>query len=725
MKKLFLTPFILFATLLAGAADYNTEFARLVSRAAEQSAQYWQQEHFGEKPFPADAKIYDGRNVHDYTMLYWNLLNAKLNQNTVSRERALKHYRFTSDHFWDAKKRLFRTGYDFLSNTSIAMAMLLSLRDAREMIPPETIEDMREKIRGIALYLPTYTTALTNNNDLRANNQDAFATFALALAAQELQDASIRKNALDKFRAILAVTGQSFWIEGGVDTGYQSVGEAAFMNAADLLWDDLSYEERGKVAALQLNAPTANGFGLENARSSSWINRQPIRAVSTGLLARVPNGFLAADAEGLFLEMSQKGFPSKWWLHDPASLSFFAGFYKNRAAIASTPKNKTKFASGSLACQIMERDEQRGFHSGMEKAYITGTSGTTAMFGDYTRLHPEQQIKKFGASHPPFTPNAGGLRYLGKELHLFVVPDAMLGAPRLFSTDLRRAPQLFERASYPGVGVSEYMLKQVFPGLNSLAPQIIEQSFAVIGDVMVILFKSDASLTGFSFGVSMPFSRMSAKANRITIEQPALTGKKPEFLDIYSFGTSPGSVGGDRWKPYFQNELTVAGQKVKLPPLRLVNFAFENQKNALLFFAPGRHAANVRVDQTAESISLSFTEHGVNYQAIVALKALPALKINDVTINAPAPGYWQVIGVKKEQLELLALRAQSATRQGKELFSAATPCTLSVVRSENGWLLNTDTQARIGDFCGSSAQSLIDGTPHELPAQLPATRLTL
>ncbi|MDD3154628.1 MAG: hypothetical protein PHS41_07150 [Victivallaceae bacterium] len=720
MKKIFFFLFFaaLFPSLLRG---YDDQFRQLVQKAVAQTQRYWQGDYFGEKPFAANATVYDGRNVHDFTMIYWSLLNAKLNNDSAARERALKHYQYTAKHFWDTEKKRFRTGYDFLSNTSISLAILLSLRDARELIPPETAADMREKVRSIAAYLPTYTTALTNNNDLRANNQDSFAAFALALASEELQDAKIRQAALEKFRAILAVTQQSFWMEGGVDCGYQSVGEAAFANAADLLWEDLSVAERGKVASLALNAPTANGFGIENARSTSWIARSPARAVAPGLLGRVPNPFLAHDAEMLFQEMVRTGFPSKWWLHDPASLSFFSGFYRHRAAIKAIGKRSERFASGSLACQIMERDEQRGYHSGMEKTYLTGTGGTTAIFGDYRRLHMDQQFKKFGAKTPPLTQNPGGLRYLAKDFQLYVAPEDTLGAPRIFSRDLRMAPQMYQRGCRPGAGVSEYFLTQVMPGLNEREPRMIHQSFAVVGDVLLALFYTpEATLADFSYQVPVPMARLTNRGTVSTVEQKPLTGNRNAFLDIHAFGTASAMPGRELWKPYFKNPLKVDGKDRKIPDLRLLSFAFDpKMASAALLFSPERNAKAVRFARTDTALEVRFTEGERQYLAVAALKPIAQLDLESIHVKNPEVGFWQVAAFERKEVILFAFRGTQAQLADVPLFRAEKPETFSGVRMKDGaWLATSSGTAWWSDFPGTAGRCLIEGKALRFPAVL-------
>ena len=174
------------AGVLLSAGEYLESFKVIVAKgAAESKAKYWQGHHFGDTPFQPNDKIFKGRSSHDFTMTYWNLMDAKLNGNQESLERALTHYHFTVGQFWDEKKNLFRSDYDFLMNTSIALTLCFSLRDAGEIIPAELKEDIRFRLRGIAAYLPTYTTALTNNADLRANNQDSFASLALALISEE------------------------------------------------------------------------------------------------------------------------------------------------------------------------------------------------------------------------------------------------------------------------------------------------------------------------------------------------------------------------------------------------------------------------------------------------------------------------------------------------------------------------------------------------------------
>lgn len=732
MKKILRTLccLLLLAACAANAADYKEAFRKLAARAAEQSTKYWQGRHFGDHPYPDTASVYDGRNVHDYTMMYWNFLNAKLNHSEESLKRALAHYDFTVSHFWDKEKKRFRTGYDFLSNTSILMSILLSLRDAREVIPEEIRNDMLLRSRAIAAYLPTYTTALLNNRDLRANNQDAFAAFALSLAAEELNDPQIRKDALEKFRSVLARVQQSFWIEGGVDIGYQSVGEPAFMAAADLLWEELSHEEKVRIANLQLSNLAGNGFGIENARSTSWINPQPVRTFSSALLGRVPNEFIAADAESLFLKTAEKGFPSKWWLHDPAALSFFSGFYKYQEKIAAMSKRNDKFASGSLACQIMQRDEQNSYFTGMEKAYLTGTLGTTAIFGDYSRLHATQMRKKFGAAHLPFTPNPGDLRYLGKDLHLYIIPDDTLGAPRLFAKDSFRYPQTLHRASYPGAGASEYILTRILPGMNEEPPITVRQTFAVIGDVLAVVFDSSMQNAGLAYGVTMPIKTMEQKGNTLFLHQQGISDTESKLLTVSGYNILPAILQKERWNPFFQDEMRINGKQKKLPQLRLVRFPFGKGARSVLLFSPGGNAKQIRFSEQKGMLLLEFTTGTTNYTAVVASSPMETMTFETktgirVTIKSPRPGYLQTVGFSAEKLKTFAVNGTGFALNSKNIFKAKQKRTVSAECFADTSLLTCDGPISLSETIAPFGSSLVDGRKWQFPAELPADRLIL
>ena len=736
MKLLLSTLLLLLPTLFsvraAESADYRNAFRKLTARAAEQSRKYWQGKHFGEHPYSENATVYDGRNVHDYTMMYWNFMDAKLNGSGESRKRALAHYEFTVAHFWDKEKKRFRTGYDFLSNTSIQMSILLSLRDAREVIPERTREDMRSRCREISAYLPTYTTALLNNRDLRANNQDAFAAFALALAADELNDPQIRKNALEKFRSVLARVQQSFWIEGGVDIGYQSVGEPAFMAAADLLWEALSREEKVHLANLSLSSLAGNGFGLENARSTSWIHPAPIRTFSSALLGRVPNDFIAADAEALFLKTAEHGFPSKWWLHDPAALSFFSGFYLHQDKIAAMPKRNDTFATGSLACQIMERDEQSAYFTGMEKGYLTGSLGTTAIFGDYSRLHPDQMRRKFGAEHLPFTPNPGDLRYLGKDRHLYLIPDDTLGAPRLFTGERFRCPQTLHRALYPGAGASEYLLKRILPGMNDRPPITVRQSFAVIGDVLAIVFDSSEENAGLAYGVTMPLKNMERKGDSFLFHQTGVENGESRSLAVHGFNLHPPRLRKERWNPFFREELRINGKLKKLPALRLALFPLKKGRLSALLFSPEGSARDVRCSEEKSTgvFLLSFSTGSTKYTAAMASRELRELRFRTedglrVTVTSPHPGYLQILGSRNGVLQSFAVNGSGFSLNGDAVFQAERRQTLSAIRFPDATLLTGDGPLFLTDRLGRSGRSLVDGKERHLPAELPADRLLL
>ena len=724
LKTLF-TCTALGAGLLLAAQDYLESFKAIAARgAAESKEKYWQGKHFGDTPFKPEDKIFKGRSSHDSAMMYWNFMDAKLNGNQESLQRALTHYRFITGQFWDEKKQLFRSDYDFLMNTSIALTLCFSLRDAGDVIPADVKEDIRLRLRGIAAYLPTYTTALTNNADLRANNQDSFASLALALISEELKDDKIRKDALVKYRQVLDKTQQSFWIEGGVDVGYQSVGEPAFAAAADILWDDLSFEEKKKVADLGLNNVIGNGYGLENARSTSWIRSGGARAFSAGLLGRVPNSKIAADAEILVNNTAKKGFSSRWWLHDPASISFFTGFYKQRDKIAEIPKNGDLFGCASLACQMMERDEQLGWYTGMEKGYMTGDLGTTAMFGDYSRFSSGQYEKKFGVKTPPVTQSGGNLRYLGLNNQLYVCPDATLGMPRLNSVDLTRAPQTMHRAMYPGAGGSVYVLRQIMPGLNATPSQEVTQSFVMAGDVLLAFF-SAPDFSGLRYDLAVVnYYKLQEENGRFNFWQNSMTDKKSRHLCLIPFGITL-EEDKAKYQPYFKNELALEQKKIKLPQLRRVRCVFDSEKhNAVLLLSPEGRARDGKIEENNDLVTVSFTSAKRKYLVILPNNTGDTIELDGVRIDSPRPGFPQ-IAVFSEKGEIIAFtgNAKAMAARGKELFRAEERAFVSGLLRKDGWLLDINGSAEI--LLGQTGQSWVDGRTLPLPATLANDRVLI
>lgn len=714
------------AGVLLSAGEYLESFKVIVAKgAAESKAKYWQGRHFGDTPFQPNDKIFKGRSSHDFTMTYWNLMDAKLNGNQESLERALTHYHFTVGQFWDEKKNLFRSDYDFLMNTSIALTLCFSLRDAGEIIPAELKEDICLRLRGIAAYLPTYTTALTNNADLRANNQDSFASLALALISEELKDAGIRANALMKFRQVLAKTQQSFWIEGGVDVGYQSVGEPAFAAAADILWDNLSFSEKKKVADLGLNNIIGNGYGLENARSTSWIRNTGARAFSAALLGRVPNSKIAGDAEALFNTTAQKGFSSRWWLHDPASLSFFTGFYKQRDKIAGIAKNRELFGCASLACQMMERDEAQGWYTGMEKGYMTGDFGTTAMFGDYSRFSPLQYTKKFGVETPPVTQSGGNLRYLALNNQLYICPDDTLGIPRLNSTDLTRAPQTLYRAMHPGAGGSVYTLRQVMPGINGTPSQEVTQNFVMAGDVLLIFFSTPQPSTGLSYDFSVVnYYKLEERNGEYKFWQNSMTDKKSRHLGVIPFGMTLNEDKA-KYQPYFKNEIDLEQKKVKFPVLRRVRGVMDpTRSNSVLILAPEGRAKNVKIEENGNFLLVAFTTGDRQYLVFLPHESAGMIEYAGIRLESPRAGFPQIAAFSGNG-EPVAFTGYVKTMSigGKSLFKGEDAAFVSGLLRKDGWLLDIAGKAEL--LFGTGGVSWVDGRRFTLPSQFENDRILI
>ena len=234
--------------------------------------------------------------------------------------------------------------------------------------------------------------------------------------------------------------------------------------------------------------------------------------------------------------------------------------------------------------------------------------------------------KKFGAVRNPFTPNPGDLRYLGKDLHLYIIPDDTLGAPRLFAKDSFRYPQTLHRASYPGAGTSEYILTRILPGMNEQPPITVRQSFAVIGDALAVVFDSSAQNAGLAYGVTMPLTSMTQKDNTVFLHQPGIANSKQKLLTVTGYNLLPALVRKERRTPFFRNEMRINGKQEKLPGLRLVQFPFGKGSLSALLFSPEGKAEQIRFSEKEGMLLLEFTTGSTEYTAVLVPKPVNAIE---------------------------------------------------------------------------------------------------
>ncbi|MFG0250527.1 MAG: hypothetical protein ACF8OB_16700, partial [Phycisphaeraceae bacterium JB051] len=367
---------------------------KLIAKATKATMDNWSTDHWEHSSVRKSSK--DGDAMSYVNAIYWNFLAGQRLGDQEAAKRSIAHYQYMVKHWWNPQKHRFNTGYDFLFNAHIIISFALSLRDAPDVIPADVQADMKERLRGMCAFLPTYTTALKNtNDDLRANNQDAFAAYALILAAKVLGDEKIAADAMVKFQSVLDCVDGPFWREGGVDVGYQLVGEPGMMAAADLLWDKLDDHQKKQVSDLSLLGRMVNGFAFETCRAPSRFFPDS-QTVSVGLLNHVKHPLLASDAHDRLEKLCTQAF-SNWELYDLSPLCFHGALVNNYDALLKTVREPDAISWGGMGTQMMRLDESRKENTGMTRMMLSDPTGMVIIGGDHTHQNPRQAFKKFGA----------------------------------------------------------------------------------------------------------------------------------------------------------------------------------------------------------------------------------------------------------------------------------------------------------------------------------------
>ncbi len=653
---------------------------------------FWHVDHW-------EAKHEETRWAHVSTLMIWESWQAVLTRSDERLGRIASHFAWLRQTHWDPQKRIFVPDYAFMVNASVGFSLGATLELVGDRLPAETRAAMLDSLAGICAFLPTYTTALRNDDlDTRANNQEAHAASALTFAARELNDAGARAAALRKVRSILHRAQDCFWMEGGVDSGYQSVGEGPLGEVIDRLWDEFSRAEKRQFSDLAFRPIVTRGFGVENSRSPSWI-KPDTQSMSAGYLARVPNPFIAAECLDRFAEYARKGLPSPWWLFDPTAVAWANAMLGGYEKFTTYLRLPAEISWGGLASQMMEYNEFQLRRTGDERAHLTSDTGLVAVFGNPSRVSPVQAKEKYGLETQPLAKDPGGLRYLGRTGHLYLWADARESYPRLEVPGTYRDPQLVWRDLRPGFAASQYLLHQVLPGRGAQKPILVEQNFIALGDVLLAAFRTSApnGLAGVSYALAAPVERFTmqefpAPFSGLRLEQKALVLPKggtasptpTRALAGLGWNCGPAQLDEEKLTPYLRK---LDNQETGLS-LRKISVPFTEGDFALLCFLPEGDAeqlaalqSSLRVESRPEGRLVEFSlrdrEYAVFFAAATDSVEFQLTGGQRIRLERPEAGFGQCLIREAGQLRGYTVQSAGLTLDGRPEFSAPRPALVS------------------------------------------------
>lgn len=688
---------------------------KFVRHATVATMDNWCEDHWEHTSKRKAAK--DGAMSY-ISAVYWNFLAGQMLGDKDATQRSLKHYQYMVDRWWNSKKQRFNTNYDFLFNAFITVSFSLSLRDAPDMIPADVQLDMKEKIRGMAAYLPTYTTALKNtNDDLRANNQDAFAAYALILAAKLLDDQKMADDAMVKFQSVLDCVDGPFWREGGVDVGYQLVGEPGMMGAADLLWDKLDFNQRKKISDLSLLGRMANGFMFENCRSSSRYFSKS-RTVAVGLLNHVSNPLLAYDAYDRVSELTRKNF-SNWELYDLSPLCYHGSVVNNFDALLKTPQEAGKISWGGMGTQRMKIDESKKPNTGMTRSQFSDPTGMVLIAGDYTMQNSRQAFKKFGATEPFTEFDPGGMRYLGLKQHMYVWADAHDGLPAITAGKNKLKRKLVKAKAYVGFAASQYQVTQELT-YDKGQSQTVTQLFVPVQGMLLIVTQASQgkTLKGLTYSIPVPAVASEISDSSIHIKQKRLNKNQQVSLSISSLVGGMPVIRNEKVEPYHRAKIQIGSSRFASPSqLSVVDIPLGNQAVSVIALVPDADAKawqqrQVKTQHDGKLLHVTCTtpknqqvDLHMTFDAISELAG----------VENPVPGLAQIFIRNQNKLTGFAVHGQAMTLEDKTYFEAATPIGISGLQLTQGSILEVAGKATLHPFWSNTARSLIDNQQVNLP----------
>ncbi|GEM_PF-3003110 len=690
---------------------------QLIYHATDATNDNWLEDHWEHTSKRKASK--DGAMSY-VSAMYWNFLAAQMLNDKPAAQRSLKHYQYMVKNWWNPDKKRFNTGYDFLFNTHIVISFALSLRDAPDVIPAEIQDDMREKICGMCAYLPTYTTALKNtNDDLRANNQDAFAAYALILAGKLLDDQKIADDAMVKFQSVLDCVDGPFWREGGVDVGYQLVGEPGMMGAADLLWDQLDYTQKKQISDLSLLGRMVNGFTFENCRSPSRYFPDS-RTVSVGLLNHLSNPLLAYDAYARVSELVSKPF-SNWELYDLSPLCYHGALVNNYQSLLKTTMEPGKISWGGIGTQMMKIDESKKPNTGMTRAMFSDPTGMVLIAGDHSMQNPRQAFKKQGATEPFDEFDPGGMRYLGLKEHMYVWVDAHDGLPAITNGQSKLKRKLVESKAYVGFAASQYQVKQELTDQDGRS-QSVTQLFVPVQGMLLIITQAQPgqTLKGLRYSIPVPAVSSEASGSSLHIKQNRLNNKQQVSLSINSLVGGMPVIRDEKVEPYHRATVQIGSPRFDTPKaLTVVDIPLGDQAVSVIALVPDANAKawqsrQVKTQYVGNRLHITcMTPENQQVDLHMAFEPIAEL----AGVENPLPGLAQIFIQDQNQLTGFTVHGKAMKLEGQTWFKAASPISISGLQMSQGSILQVTGKATLYPFWSTSARSLIDNQqvifPHE------------
>ena len=734
MKKILILMFAFVFSCAGFSGDGNI----IAEKAVKAANKYWRGDHWGSKKISIQDSKY--LEPHMFALMAWTVVDARLNGKNDKFNRVFKHFNSIGKQFWSDKLNRYMTGYDFLSNAVIGISLALSYEHGKDFMSEKEKKDILSKLQGIADYLPPLSTAPNglrhDPGALRACNQDAFQAYALSIIARVLKDPKIRKNALMVFHRILNCSEQSFWTEGGIDIGYQGIGEPAFAAAADILWDDLTRKEKIRVADLMMRPRVSGGFALENCRSPSSLSPH-LQSGAMAYLNRVSNPFIAKDVEAHCRMVVNRGFPTKWWLTDSSAISLMVNAATNNKQIKEISKLPDDYAWGSLARLIMPVDEYNGKNGGMEKAYLIGQSGMTAIFGDNRRVNPKTALNLFGLTEPQKFHNPSGLRYLGWKSHCFIWPDDKMGYPRLCAGAINADAQVDFRKMYPGFCASIYQLRQSIPVKKGISSEI-KQIYTVINHVFLAIFIGDeSSKPQMSFDITLPVEEFNVAENTAWIKQKNLVPPHQSFrrLGIVGFNSEKMIMSRETYKPYLKKPIIFLGNKVNPPKeLRKISIPFKKNSSIIAFLhdlpnnAVQRWLKQAVFEDKPDYLSLRYQIAGKEYFVFVPKKEIASINLTfkknrNVNIIKPKPFFAHIFCFQGNKLQGMTSLADAVSYNQQQVFYGGSGTFVSFLDNGSYQLYEIKGTANIKMAKSKKAMSLIDNSPVIMPGQVKDDRL--
>lgn len=720
----------------------------LFQRAIKRGDDFWKGE------FWVDHRDMYCGGAHTTTMLYYVLAYANLSGDTSYVPRVEKHYQWMRNQYWLERENCWKDPHDVMMNACLALNVSAALQIGSRFLPSETRQQMEADLRYTCVYLSKNNTAVLNNDDLRACNQDAISAAALAISADYFKDPSIKRMAVEKVSLILRRSQGPFWVEGGIDKNYQSVGEAALAVAADILWDDLTVAQKRQIADLYMRPYATNTLGAECMRSETTLGVTGEGSLASAILARVPNPLIAADVFHTF--KSRQSMRNPWWIFETPAVTYYWGLLRSAESFKNIPAFSGVVGWGGTARLGMKIDEfQNRKGSTDEKTYLTTTDGLVVQFGDTSAWNPQYAFKKRHAEKLPLQVNSGGLRYINRGRKVFAWAEGTYDYPRVVygaNPSEQSSPQRYASYSRPGFTGSQYHLDQVLRNAGNIWSGSVSQEYIVLGKTLLFRMKADdesVKLPNLRYELTIPTESATISGQTLRWQQGSLYEKDPQSQQMLAVvqGGAP-AFQKDSLSAFIANErirLWLADRKEVMAwakaqmPLSRAQVPIGEQATWALLSVDGTAASHDKLIK-----SLQFTDdagletityeddgkwYGIVYLADKTKRDEVTLKspAGTITLKKPAMGVVQSFVVENNQLTGYFAEAEVFDLQDKNIFSSAVkdkPVQVSSLITDN--VMYVDVVGGAAKFAVSDkARSLITGVAIDLNSTVENDRFWL